>query len=377
LIAAAVTAIFAPEIGIPLLITMAASEIVPTVFDDILKACNVDKDTRAKVKLGLEIAIAAIGTLITFNPIKIFNSVVSGLKSLGNGIANVAKEAISMLVELKNFISSKTMSELVSLLGASVANKVSAAIESLNAVYQSLKSQVSSIFEAGKSAYEMAGKAFSDVLDKFLNAIKAIKFAFKESEIAMAAIKEKFSAIVDSLKAAFAKISGPIKAKLNELLNNAGNAFKNLGQKFLNLPKAMFESISGKFDKIVDFFKGLRSVTSDGAIEKIKTFVSNLKSELQSFLGTYERAAAKVNQATSMAKSGTDVVNEGYKIQSALIDRDLKIDSAKQEALATRIKEVILMLDEVFRTLNHSFESLFRINDANREFNRKMVSIHM
>ena len=56
---------------------------------------------------------------------------------------------------------------------------------------------------------------------------------------------------------------------------------------------------------------------------------------------------------------------------------DLEKAQAEQDALEAAIQQIMNMLSQAMRAVTHAFESLFNTNQSHREFNDKMISIHM
>jgi hypothetical protein len=135
-------------------------------------------------------------------------------------------------------------------------------------------------------------------------------------------------------------------------------------------------------DKAVDALNTFKSFSTlstkiQNTVNKIMKLVEPLLEKVKSFAGGGEKLAAKIGQASSVSSNLTSVVSSGYGIKSADVAKDLEIAQANQEELETRIQQILLMLNQALRAVSHAFESLFKVNNDQREYNDKIISINM
>lgn len=135
-------------------------------------------------------------------------------------------------------------------------------------------------------------------------------------------------------------------------------------------------------DKAVDALNTFKSFSTlstkiQNTVNKIMKFIEPLLEKIKSFAGGGEKLTAKIGQASSVSSNVTSVVSSGYGIKSADVAKDLEIAQANQEELETRIQQILTMLNQALRAVSHAFESLFKVNSDQREYNDKMISINM
>lgn len=242
-IAAIVVAPFNPAMAAVMIGAMVATIVVPKVADEIMKAAGVPEETRAKVTMGLQLAIGMATMVLSFNPGKIVNKLGKATSKMASKVASTAANVVS-----KTPLSSVT----------SMMSKVG-----------ELKNIVASM-KAMRPLCEMTQKA---------------------------------------------------------------------------------------------------SKMLDDVAEKLKDFmVSSDKAALR---------ASRMSQVAEVGSTTASVVSAGYGIKSADIMKDLEINQAKQDELETRIQQIINMLNQSMRAISHAFESMFKTNSDHRDFNAKMISIHM
>ncbi|WP_322619495.1 MULTISPECIES: VspD [Shewanella] len=140
--------------------------------------------------------------------------------------------------------------------------------------------------------------------------------------------------------------------------------------------------VANLVDKAVDALNTFKSFTTlstkiQNTVNKIMKFIEPLLDKLKSFAVGGEKLTAQIGQASSVGSNLTSVVSSGYGIKSADITKDLEIAQAEQEELATRIQQILMMLSQALRAVSHAFESLFKVNSDQREFNDKIISINM
>jgi len=105
--------------------------------------------------------------------------------------------------------------------------------------------------------------------------------------------------------------------------------------------------------------------------------VQPLLDKIKSFVSGGEKLTSKIGQISSIGSNITSVVSGGYGIKSADVTKNLEIAQANQEELETRIQQILTMLNQALRAVSHAFESLFKVNSDQREYNDKMISINM
>lgn len=117
-IAAIVIAPFNPAMAAVMVVTMVASLVVPKIADEIMKAAGVPEETRAKVTMGLQLAIGMASMVLSFNPAKIVTKLGQATSKMASKVAstaaNVASKApvrsatamMSKVGELKNIVAS-------------------------------------------------------------------------------------------------------------------------------------------------------------------------------------------------------------------------------------------------------------------------------
>lgn len=135
-------------------------------------------------------------------------------------------------------------------------------------------------------------------------------------------------------------------------------------------------------DKAADMVNSIKSLVSistkvQSVVHKMMKMIQPLLDKIQEFAKGGQLVAARIGQASSVSSEITSIVTTGYSLKSAAITRDLEIAEANQEELETRIEQILLMLDQALRAMNHAFESLAKVNNDQRDFNRDIMSIHM
>ncbi|AUI86432.1 hypothetical protein BS333_08545 [Vibrio azureus] len=157
--------------------------------------------------------------------------------------------------------------------------------------------------------------------------------------------------------------SGAVKAAgraLQEVMENA-NAI-------LKLLKAFCPKLSQLISK------------AQAGLNKAQKILDDLLENIQDFMMNSEKArvrATRASQVMEVSSSTSSVVSAGYGVKSADISKDLEIDEARQQELEARIQQILMMLDQALRSLNEVFQSIFKTNSDHRDFNQKMISIHM
>ncbi|MDE1336227.1 VspD [Vibrio aestuarianus] len=135
-------------------------------------------------------------------------------------------------------------------------------------------------------------------------------------------------------------------------------------------------------DKAADIINSIKSFASistkvQSVVHKMMKMIQPLLDKIKEFAKGGQLVAARIGQASSVSSEITSIVTTGYSLKSAAITRDLEKAEANQEELETRIEQILLMLDQALRAINHAFESLAKVNNDKRDFDRDIMSIHM
>lgn len=128
--------------------------------------------------------------------------------------------------------------------------------------------------------------------------------------------------------------------------------------------------------KTLNSFAAISSKASNLA-DKVRKTAQPLLDKIQEFAKGGQLSAARIGQASSVGSNVTGVVSTGYGIKSADIAKQLEVKQAKQDELQTLIEQVLKMLEEAFRAVTRSFESLADVNSAHRSFTKNINAIHM
>ncbi|MDE1240246.1 VspD [Vibrio aestuarianus] len=135
-------------------------------------------------------------------------------------------------------------------------------------------------------------------------------------------------------------------------------------------------------DKAADMVNSIKSFVSistkvQSVVNKMIKMIQPLLDKIKEFAKGGQLVAAQIGRATSVSSEIASVVTTGYSIKSAAITSNLEKAKANQEELETRIEQILLMLDQALRVINHAFESLAKVNNDQRDFNRDIMHIHM
>ncbi|KAA1195509.1 VspD [Photorhabdus heterorhabditis] len=156
-----------------------------------------------------------------------------------------------------------------------------------------------------------------------------------------------------NILASASKTIASTTAKAVELVEKAMNVLKSF--------KA-FNTIAGKAQNIIN---------------KALKLLEPLFAKIQELAKGGKLAAARIGQVTSASSDVVSVVGSGYAIKSASVMKDLEVSKAEQEEMEARFQQLQIMLSTAMKALTKSFESLFKIKSDEREFNQKMLSIHL
>lgn len=100
IVAALIMLPFNPVMAAIMVGTMVAAMVVPKIIDAILKASGVDEKIRQWVSMAVEIAVAIVGTILSFNPGNIATSIT---KVTVNTAAKIATTLEKVMASLKSF----------------------------------------------------------------------------------------------------------------------------------------------------------------------------------------------------------------------------------------------------------------------------------
>ncbi|WP_114785437.1 type III secretion system translocon subunit SctE [Vibrio tetraodonis] len=136
------------------------------------------------------------------------------------------------------------------------------------------------------------------------------------------------------------------------------------------------ESFSSKMSEMLTM---LKSFSKNPLISKAKNMLDDVLEKIQDLAKSEKMATrgARLAQATEVTSTASDIVGAGFGIKSSKIAADMEKAQAEQDALQTAIQQILLMLSQAMRAVTHAFETLFDLNKAHRDFNDKMISIHM
>ncbi|HHL2502288.1 TPA: VspD [Yersinia enterocolitica] len=126
-------------------------------------------------------------------------------------------------------------------------------------------------------------------------------------------------------------------------------------------------------------FKAFSTISqkTHSIINKALKLLEPLIEKIQEFSKGGQLTAARIGQATSVSSDITSVVSSGYAIKSAAITKDLEISKANQDELEARFQQLQVLLNTAMQAATKSFEALFSIKDEERQFNKKLLSIHL
>ncbi|EJL6463812.1 hypothetical protein NMR75_003734 [Vibrio cholerae] len=369
-IAAIVIVLFNPAMAAMaaiMIVTMVASIVIPKIADEIMKLAGVPQNVRDKVKMGLEIGIGIVGMLVSFNPAQL-------VKNVAKMAADTAIKAATMvertMVALRSLLVNLNPAKLAAMLGKSAASSASKATKLLDTAIDALKAFKTTALNATKEALSKAANKVSEVVEHALNAIKQMKATLlKALDSAVDSIKSAGSALKEQLTS-LSKAVDKVSASIDDLLAN----LKSLS------PSNLMNKMSQMVDKMSDLLNSLKAMRPSQLVTKAKQMLDDVADALKDWMTNSDKVAlrtTRVNQAVEVSSNVTSVVSMGYGIQSADIRKDMEIAQAKQEALETQIQQILMMLSQAMRAVTHAFESLSKTSSDFREFNDKMISIHM
>lgn len=354
-------------LGVMIIATTVATYAVPALADKIMKSAGVPQDVRDKVKMGLEIGVAIVGMLVTFNPAQLVKNVA---KMAADTAIKAATMAERTMVALRSLLVNLNPAKLAAMFGKSAASSASKATKLLDTAIDALKAFKTTALNATKEALSKAANKVSEVVEHALNAIKQMKATLlKALDSAVDSIKSASSALKEQLTS-LSKAVDKVSASIDDLLAN----LKSLS------PSNLMNKMSQMVDKMSDLLNSLKAMRPSQLVTKAKQMLDDVADALKDWMTNSEKVAlrtTRVNQAVEVSSNVTSVVSIGYGIKSADIRKDMEIAQAKQDALETQIQQILMMLSQAMRAVTHAFESLSKTSGDFREFNDKMISIHM
>ncbi|WP_394201541.1 VspD [Shewanella waksmanii] len=117
------------------------------------------------------------------------------------------------------------------------------------------------------------------------------------------------------------------------------------------------------------------STKMHSAIDKVMKLIEPLLSKLQNLAAGGQAVTAKIGQATAVTSNVASVVGTGYSVKSADVIKNLELAEAEQEEFATRIEQILIMLEQAIRSLTQSIESIATASKQHREYTEKSISI--
>ncbi|CAM3937190.1 type III secretion system translocon subunit SctE [Vibrio aquimaris] len=165
-----------------------------------------------------------------------------------------------------------------------------------------------------------------------------------------------------------AELASKVASKAASTAANAANKASSVISKL--------ESFSSKMSEMLTM---LKSFSKNPLISKAKNMLDDVLEKIQDLAKSEKMATrgARLAQATEVTSTASDIVGAGFGIKSSKIAADMEKAQAEQDALQTAIQQILLMLSQAMRAVTHAFETLFDLNKAHRDFNDKMISIHM
>ncbi|EKN4037957.1 VspD [Yersinia enterocolitica] len=107
-VAAIIMAPFNPVMAAVMIATMVAAMVIPKVVSKILEACGVDEKIRKWIDISLQVIIAVVGAVLSFNPGNIMAAASKVAASAATKVASVVEKTITALKSFKAF---STMSQ--------------------------------------------------------------------------------------------------------------------------------------------------------------------------------------------------------------------------------------------------------------------------
>ncbi len=352
LLAAIIMMPFNPVMAAIMIGTLVASIVIPIVVDKILEAVGVDKKIRDQVKMGLEIGIAMLGALLTFNPFAAIKNIVTAVGQAGKAGAQAAMAGLRSLPQAFANINwgqiGKSASEAAAKAGAKIAEMATELAKTMQTFFRSLAS--------GSKSAATSASSFADKWQNLKVIVQATAYTVGNAmKTAGTAAKEALKAAVETLRHA------------DEILQGAMAAMRSAGQRFVEIMRNVGT-------KLQTFGHGMK--TAPG--QTLKTLMNDFLDWVAKTATTFDKASAvQMNRVIGVTTGVTGVVQTGFSVASASIAKDTEVASARFEEVNTVIQEVLNQLNAAMRLFQQALESLSTLNSDYREFTHEQIAIHL
>lgn len=349
LLAALITMPFNPVVGCIMLGTLVASIVVPIVVDKILEAAGVDKATRDKVRMGLEIGISLLGAIISLNPLQMIKSIGS---AVANGVRVGAQTVINGLKSLPTVLSNikwvdvgKSIGEAATKAGTKIADMVQNLAQTMKAFFQSMAS--------GSKSTASLGSSLANKWQDLKVIVQATMYTVTN------ALKTAGSTAATALKSAWEALKNA-----DEILNGVMAALRTAGQNFVEMMRNLGVYLRA-------FGHAMR--TAPG--ETLKATMNDFLDWVGRLATTFDKAqAVRVNQVTTIASTATSTVQAGYAVASAAIATETEVRSAQLDEVLTIIQTVLEQLNSAMRLFQQALQSLMTLNSDYRDFIQRQIA---
>ena len=352
LLAAIIMMPFNPVMAAIMIGTLVASIVIPIVVDKILEAVGVDKVIRDKVKMGLEISIALLGALLTFNP---FSAIKNIATAVGQAVKSGAQAAAAGLRSLPQALANinwgqvgKSAGEAAAKAGAKIAEMATELAKTMQAFFRSLAS--------GSRSAATSASSFAEKWANLKIIVQATAYTVGN------AMKTAGTAAKEGLKAAFETLR-----HADEILQGAMTAMRSAGQRFVEIMRSFGT-------KLQTFGHAMKSAPA----QTLKTMMNDFLDWVAKVATTFDKASAvQINRVIGVTTGVTGVVQTGFSVASASIARDTEVAGARFEEVNTVIQEVLNQLNAAMRLFQQALESLSTLNSDYREFTQEQIAIHL
>jgi len=373
-IAAILIAPFNPVMSAVMIGTMVASIVVPKIADEIMKSAGVPEETRSKVKMGLEISIGLVGMLASFNPVNLVKSIASNATkaatAVATKVANVVDKALDAISTLKSVLTNISPSGLLAALGKGAASSASKVTTLLDNAADALRTFQGFIAKGAQHAMFDAAQAASKALKDAFQAVAKLKDTLFSTGT-------KVSDSIKSIASSSKQLLSEVQVSLQKFMDQGTDLINQL--KNVN-PTQLLESLKESATNALSLVKTLKALKPHQLLDKARKMLEEALTSIKNMFKANDDMAlklAKMEQITAVSSSTSSVVGTGYGIKSAAISKDMEITNANQEELATRIDQILTMLEQAMRAMNTAMESVIKTNSDARDFNKTMVSIHL
>lgn len=349
LLAAIITMPFNPVVGCIMLGTLVASIVVPIVVDKILEAAGVDKATRDKVRMGLEIGISLLGAIISLNPVQMIKSLGSAVAA---GVRVGAQTVINGLKSLPTVLSNINWGSMGKSIGEVAANAATKLADMVQDLAKTVKTFFASLASGSKSTATV-GSTLANKWQDLKVIVQATMYTVTN------ALKTAGSTAATTLKGAFEALKNA-----DEILNGVMAAIRTAGQNFVEMMRNLGVYLRA-------FGHAMR--TAPG--ETLKATINDFLDWVGKMATSFDKAqAVRVNQVTSVATAATTTVQTGYAIASAAIAKDTEINSARLDEVLTIIQTVLEQLNSAMRLFQQALQSLMTLNSDYRDFIQRQIA---